>query len=496
MKIIIFLLSLFLFSLFFLRHEALLISQYYSKKRYLMTLFQEDKKRMTKSFYLFFFPLLFFLLFFLKIEYVTILFLCAWLIDYLFSPSFMPLKKTRRSLTLFFFSFILWGTIIYFSSYILRLIFASMLPFMASFCLLISSTLLQPYEKEIQKYYIKKAKRTMKNNPHLITIAITGSYGKSSFKYFLYQFLKMKYQVIMTPKSINTPMGITKFINENLDEHTEIMILEFGVDEKKGMDRLLSIVVPDIGVLTAIGKMHMKTFHSLENIYLEKRKLLFKAKKGYFSMDSSYLKAKEKDLTTMEGYSYQDIFSYVNRHENGLEVEYMKERMIIPLYGMFQLSNISGAIQVATDLGVSKKEIRQILPSLEGVEHRFKKRKEGHMTIFDDAYNGNEEGILEAIQTVMLQKGKKAIITPGVIELGKDYEKVNQNIGRHLIHFDRVYIVSKENKHPLYDGYMENNGEKDRIEFVSCFLEGYQRCKEEKINVLLIANDTFSTFLK
>ena len=107
MKIIIFLLSLFLFSLFFLRHEALLISQYYSKKRYLMTLFQEDKKRMTKSFYLFFFPLLFFLLFFLKIEYVTILFLCAWLIDYLFSPSFMPLKKTRRSLTLFFFSFIL-----------------------------------------------------------------------------------------------------------------------------------------------------------------------------------------------------------------------------------------------------------------------------------------------------------------------------------------------------------------------------------------------------
>lgn len=59
----------------------------------------------------------------------------------------------------------------------------------------------------------------------------------------------------------------------------------------------------------------------------------------------------------------------------------MKERMIIPLYGMFQLSNISGAIQVATDLGVSKKEIRQILPSLEGVEHRFKKRKEGHMTI-------------------------------------------------------------------------------------------------------------------
>ena len=104
MKIIIFLLSLFLFSLFFLRHEALLISQYYSKKRYLMTLFQEYKKRMTKSFYLFFFPLLFFLLFFLKSEYVTILFLCGWLIYYLLSPSFMPLKKTRRSLTLFFFS--------------------------------------------------------------------------------------------------------------------------------------------------------------------------------------------------------------------------------------------------------------------------------------------------------------------------------------------------------------------------------------------------------
>ncbi len=496
MKIILFFISLFLFSIYFLRHEALFISQYYSKKRYFMTLFQEYKKRMTKSFYIFFFPLLFFLLFFLKSEYVTILFLCGWLIYYLFSSSFMPLKKTRRSLTLFFFSIFLWGVITCFSSAIIQLIFASALPFIVPFYLFISSTLLLPYEKGIQKYYIKKAKRKIKNNPHLITIAITGSYGKSSFKYFLYQFLKMKYQVIMTPKSINTPMGITKFINENLDEHTEIMILEFGVDEKKGMDRLLSIIVPDIGVLTAIGKMHIKTFHSLENIYLEKRKLLFKAKKGYFSKDSSYLKAKEEDLTSIEGYSYVDTFSYANRHENGLEVEYMKERMMIPLYGMFQLSNISGAIQVATDLGVSKKEIRQILPSLEGIEHRFKKRKEGQMTIFDDAYNGNEEGILEAIQTVILQKGKKAIITPGVIELGKDYEKVNRNIGRHLLHFDRVFIVSKEKKHPLYDGYIENNEAKDRIEFVSCFIEGYQKCKEEKVDVLLIANDTFSTFLK
>lgn len=496
MKITLFLLSFIVYFLFFYRHEALFISQYYHRKRYFLTLFQEYKTRMKKRFYQFLILSFLFFLFFLSSFYIVLFFLLGWLLYYFLSTPYIPFKKTRRSITLLITCLVLLGILLYFSPSFFYIFYAILIPIFVPFLLALSALIVTPYEKCIQHYYIRQAKKKLRMNPNLQVIAITGSYGKSSFKKFLYQFLKTKYQVIMTPKSVNTPMGITKFINENLQENIEIIILEFGVDEKGGMDRLLKIVVPQIGVLTAVGKMHLKTFHSLEGIYQEKRKLIDQAKKGYFSLDSDFLKERQDELQNKEGYSYHEYFSAIKRTEQGLEVEYRKERITIPIYGLFQLENISGAIKIALSLGVSYRDIRCVLPSLEGVEHRFTKRKEETLTIFDDAYNSNDKGMLEAIQTVMLQKGKKAIITPGIIELGEDYEKVNQNIGRHLMGFKKIYVVSKEKKHPIYEGYLQQGGDKNCIEFVSCFKEGYKKCKDEKMDVLLIANDAFSTYLK
>ena len=56
--------------------------------------------------------------------------------------------------------------------------------------------------------------------------------------------------------------------------------------------------------------------------------------------------------------------------------------------------------------------------------------------------------------------------------------------------------MSNNNSHPLKDGYLSNNGDKNKIIIVKSFIEGYKIVKKMKIDVLLIANDTFKTFLK
>ncbi|MCQ2382158.1 MAG: hypothetical protein MJ054_02530, partial [Clostridia bacterium] len=76
--------------------------------------------------------------------------------------------------------------------------------------------LMQPWEKLIQNYWLKRAKRILRQYPNLIKIGITGSYGKTSVKNILAELLGTKYRVVASPASFNTPMGFARTVNQFL----------------------------------------------------------------------------------------------------------------------------------------------------------------------------------------------------------------------------------------------------------------------------------------
>ena len=84
----------------------------------------------------------------------------------------------------------------------------------------------------IRKKYINLAKQKLNNNKNLITIGITGSYGKTSCKNIINHIVQDYYLTLSTPKSYNTLMGITSVINNQLHPNTEILILEMGAFRK------------------------------------------------------------------------------------------------------------------------------------------------------------------------------------------------------------------------------------------------------------------------
>ena len=138
---------------------------------------------------------------------------------------------------------------------------AVLLPFLLVLCHFV----ILPIEKIIMRYYISKAKKKLKMMP-CRKIAITGSFGKTSTKNILLEILSEKYRTCATPKSYNTPMGVCKTILNKLSPLDDFFIVEMGARHKGDIAFLCNLIGADYGILTPVGKCHIETFKTLNNV--------------------------------------------------------------------------------------------------------------------------------------------------------------------------------------------------------------------------------------
>ena len=156
-----------------------------------------------------------------------------------------------------------------------------------NFIFLFSACLVMPLEEAIKRCYIKKACKILKNF-HGEKIAITGSFGKTSTKNFLAHILRKKFKVCTTPKNFNTPMGLCKTAIENLQDLDEIIIVEMGARRQGDIAQLMQMLMPQYGIMTAVGEQHLETFGSLENIKKTKFELCSSMKNGKMIVFDGY----------------------------------------------------------------------------------------------------------------------------------------------------------------------------------------------------------------
>ena len=162
--------------------------------------------------------------------------------------------------------------------------------------IIISYIINYPYEKIIYNYYKKKTIKRIKEFKG-IKIVITGSYGKTSTKYYLYQTLKNRYNVFYTPNSYNTPMGISKCVLDKkygLNNIYDVAIFEFGATKKNDIKELVDMMDYDYSIVTSVGYQHLETFKNINNIIKEKLEV---SKKGIclINIDNIYLNKYKKN---------------------------------------------------------------------------------------------------------------------------------------------------------------------------------------------------------
>ena len=93
---------------------------------------------------------------------------------------------------------------------------------------------------------------------------MTGSYGKTSLKFYLNTLLSVKYNVLVTPESYNTPMGVVKTIREQMKSTHEIFVCEMGARKVGEIKEICDIVHPRDGLITSIGPQHLETFFNMD----------------------------------------------------------------------------------------------------------------------------------------------------------------------------------------------------------------------------------------
>ena len=350
--------------------------------------------------------------------------------------------------------------------------------------LFISGSLNIPIEKIGAAYYINDAKKILKSHKNLKVIGITGSFGKTSSKFILARILSEKFNVVATPESFNTPMGIVRTVREKLTPPTEIFIAEMGAKKKGDIKEVCKIANPDMALITTVGPQHLDTFGNIETVLSTKLELAdWVAKKGgeiYLNADNEYLEPKISEYQNCS--SFGESKTATCRAENisytskGLTFDIVKGdirfSVSTQLLGRHNAVNIASAASLALDLGESQKDIAYAISTLRAPEHRLElKHYINGSLLIDDAYNSNPSGCLSAVEVLSKFEGMtKIIVTPGLVELGdKEYE-YNKKLGAAAAKVcDKIILVGKKRSVPLKDGIMEQGYNEENLFVVEKF---------------------------
>ena len=317
---------------------------------------------------------------------------------------------------------------------------------------------------KIKNYlFIKKAKNKLKNS-HALVIAITGSNGKTTVKNILFEMLKIDYKVLASPKSFNTPIGLSKFLNE-ADLNVDFVILEYGARHKNDVQKLCKIFGADFGIITEIAPQHLQTFKTVENIAKAKKRLCEYLKQNpcVYNIDNNYIfdmyKEKQGEKFSVSTKNKNADFFASNivvkdfKTNFDLIFENTKLNCITPLLGEHNVTDILLATALAKHLKISNKNLQTTIEHLPFVAHRLEYIKSS-VNILDDSYNCSLSSAKNSINVLLNCSGKKMVVTPGIIEGGKQQENINFNLGKMLAKVDIVVIVGKTNKSALEKGIL------------------------------------------
>ena len=348
--------------------------------------------------------------------------------------------------------------------------------------------ILKPVEASINAKYRNEAISILKSMPALKIIGITGSYGKTSTKHYLHRILSERYDVLMTPGSYNTPMGVIRTVREMMKPYNEVFICEMGAKQLGDIKEICDMVNPKIGIVTAVGPMHLESFKSIENVQKTKFELIDALPPDGFGVINNdfewcanrpveNVKTVRYGVSDPKGCDYvatevnysPDGTSFTVKGNDGTNLE-LHTRLV----GECNISNLVAAVIVALHLGLTAEEIRRAVDSIDQVEHRLNvKRTPGGVTIIDDAFNSNPSGSRMAVDVLsQFKTGKRIIVTPGMIELGNEQEKLNRELGKHIgENLDVAVIVGVYNRNALVDGIRSTDFDEKNLHIVDSFAD-------------------------
>src|SRR5690606_18229199 len=246
-------------------------------------------------------------------------------------------------------------------------------------------------------------------------IAITGSNGKTIVKEWLNQLLNADFNIVRSPKSYNSQIGVALSLWQINAAHT-LAIIEAGISKPDEMERLREMIQPTIGILTNIGPAHDEGFTSRAEKLDEKLKLFREVQTLIYSpqyvvepppvierqKSFTWGGEGEVDLQLLESAMTGDLLRIRARHQDQVtEIE-------IPFSDEASIENALTCWSLLLKMGYTQDIIRRRMKTLQPVEMRLElKNGINNCSVIDDSYSCDISSLIIALNFLQQQNQHK-----------------------------------------------------------------------------------------
>lgn len=278
-------------------------------------------------------------------------------------------------------------------------------------------------------------------------IGITGSNGKTTTKELIANVLATKYKITFTQGNLNNHIGVPLTLLQ-MNKNTEIGVVEMGANHPFEIGELCSIVNPDFGIITNIGRAHLEGFGSFEVIKKTKAELYEHVMKRsgtvFYNSDNPVLKE------LVDGYPGKVSFGKTGADFTGQPVNsppYLHVKVNFPegvlylntqLTGGYNFENVMAAACIGNYFQVDPLKIQAAIRNYRPQNNRSQLIEKNGLKIIMDAYNANPTSMQASIESfVSIFSSPRFLILGDMLELGNKSEE------------EHISILKQTKKHPF-----------------------------------------------
>jgi Alr-MurF fusion protein len=282
----------------------------------------------------------------------------------------------------------------------------------------------------------------------LPVIAITGSNGKTIMKEWLYQLLRSDENIVRSPKSYNSQVGVPLSVWQIKKEHT-LGIFEAGISMPNEMALLATMIKPTLGLITNIGLAHNENFETQEQKTHEKLKLFVDAETLIYCKDYLLI---SKELSNNSVFENTKVFTWsrkssanlliskIDKHETETKIQGIFNNsfidIVIPFADEASIENAIHCWATLLYLGCDNHTIAQRMLHLTPIAMRLE-LKEGvnNCSIINDSYNSDISSLSIALDFLNQQKQhpKKTLVLSDILQSGENDETLYKAVAE-LVH--------------------------------------------------------------
>lgn len=277
-------------------------------------------------------------------------------------------------------------------------------------------------------------------------IGITGSNGKTIVKEWLNQLIEDEYNIVRSPKSYNSQIGVPLSVWQMNDKH-ELGIFEAGISQTGEMEKLEEIIRPTIGIFTNIGEAHSEGFKNTQQKIFEKLKLFGKSDvliycKNHKEIDNA-ISGMQKEFSERANSHSLKLFSWGKSTDAQLKIISIKKNPDVSLvraeYSNETISfaitytddaaieNIINCVCVLLHFGFAPADIQSRLQRLTTIAMRLElKNGINHCSVINDSYSADMSSLKIALDFLSQQQQhpKHTVILSDILESGKGEKKL------------------------------------------------------------------------